>query len=127
MKSAKKSAKKDSKKSAKKDSKKGKKSRRVSKVAHGKLAKAAVFRGLKEKTESGLNKSDLTKNNEGKIVSKKRRAVGQLQYRKNGLGKFNKAVQDARKSLGYKGFVPVGGKTAKGQMLLKRAHVLYKK
>merc|ERR1712126_327694 len=41
-----------------------------SKIAKGKRAKSSVFRGTKEKTVSGLKKSDLTRNKLGKVVSK---------------------------------------------------------
>merc|ERR1711964_813818 len=47
--------------------------KRVSKFAKGKLAKLVVFRGNKEATTGGLTKSSLTKNKNGKIVSKKTR------------------------------------------------------
>nr|AFY23227.1 dinoflagellate viral nucleoprotein DVNP.10 [Hematodinium sp. SG-2012] len=130
MKKAAKKAMKSAKKSGKKSAKKGgnkKKSRRVSKIAHGKRAKASVFRGTKEKTGGGLKKSDLTRSKEGKIVSKKSQAAGRRAYQKNGLAKFTRAVAAARKSLGYTGFVPVGGKTAKGAALLKKTLGLYKK
>merc|ERR1712215_542058 len=115
-------------KKAKKSTMKGMKRRamKVSKIAKGKRAKSSVFRGTKEKTSGGLAKSDLTKSKSGKVVSKKSQAHGRKQYQKNGLAKFTKAVMAARKSLGIKGFCPVGGKTAKGQALLKKARSLYK-
>merc|ERR1711918_252138 len=47
------------------------KAMKVSKIAKGKYKKALVFRGSKEKTSGGLKKSDLIKNANGKIVSKK--------------------------------------------------------
>merc|ERR1719447_2488160 len=100
---------------------------KVSKIAKGRGAKSRVFRGSKAKTVGGLKKSDLMKNKEGKIVSKKRSAAGKKLYQKNGLGKWIKAVQQARKALGVKGMQVVGGKTAKGQALLKKARSLYKK
>merc|ERR1712215_167550 len=98
-----------------------------SKIAKGKRAKSSVFRGSKEKTSGGLKKSDLTKSKSGKVVSKKSQAHGRKQYQKNGLAKFTKAVQAARKALGIKGFVPVGGKSAKGMALLKKTRSLFKK
>ena len=49
--------------------------KRVSKFAKGKLAKLVVFRGNKEATVGGLTKSSLTKNKNGKIVSKKASAA----------------------------------------------------
>merc|ERR1712105_111809 len=97
-----------------------KKAKRVSKIAKGKRARAAVFNGRKEKTASGLKKSDLIKNKSGKIVTRKSSARG----KKN---KFMLAVIAARKALGIKGFQPCGGKTAKGQAFLKKVRSLYKK
>merc|ERR1711990_589115 len=67
---------------------KRKKAMRVSKVAKGRGAKARVMNGTKERTVGGLKKSDLTKNKQGKVVSKKSRAAGLRAYQKNGLAKF---------------------------------------
>merc|ERR1719334_1784110 len=96
------------------------KAKRVSKVAKGKYARASVFRGTKEKTYTGLKKSDLMKNKAGKIVTKKSHARGQ----KN---KWAQSCARARKALGIKGFCPFGGKTAKGKALLAKARSFYKK
>merc|ERR1711915_743400 len=82
--------------------------KRVSKIARGRGAKAKVFYGKKESTTSGLKKTDLVLNKKGKVVSKKSSAR-------------------AKKILGMKGFQIIGGKTAKGQALLKKARSLYKK
>merc|ERR1739841_209671 len=82
------------------------KAMKVSTIAKGKLAKSQVFRGTKEKTLSGLSKSDLVKSKTGKIVSKKRQAAGKVAHAKN-LKKWTTAVQQARKSLGLKGFVAI--------------------
>ena len=106
---------------------KKRKAKRVSKVAKGRGAKARVFRGSKARTSGGLKKSDLTKNRGGKIVSKKRSDIAKKRYVKNGLAKFQKAVMAARKALGIKGFQAVGGKSAKGQALLKKARSIYRK
>merc|ERR1712215_350894 len=103
------------------------KAMKKSKIAKGKRAKASVFRGTKEKTSGGLKKSDLVKSKTGKVVSKKAQANGRKVYQKNGLAKFTKAVMAARKALGIKGFQAVGGKSAKGIALLKKARSLYKK
>merc|ERR1712061_194453 len=129
-KAMKKSMKKTTKKSMKKkSSKKGgkrKKAKRVSKVAKGRGAKARVFKGSKARTSGGLKKSDLTRNKLGKVVSKKASALGKRVYQKNGIAKWIKAVVAARKSPGIKGMQVVGGKSAKGQALLKKARSLYK-
>merc|ERR1719211_179759 len=99
---------------------KRKKAMRVTKVARGRGAKARVFRGSKASTSGGLKKSDLTKNKDGRVVSKKRSLRGKRLYQKNGLAKWTRAVQQAKKSLGIKGFQIIGGKTSKGQALLKK-------
>merc|ERR1719367_53248 len=104
-----------------------KKAKRVSKIARGRGAKARVFSGQKEKTGSGLKKSDLMRNKNGKVVAKRRSAAAKKLYQRNGLGKWAKAVAQARKSMGIKGFQVIGGKTAKGQALLKKARSLFKK
>ena len=52
------------------------KAKRVSIIAKGKAARSVVFRGTKEKTASGLKKSDLMKSKTGKIVTKKSHAAG---------------------------------------------------
>merc|ERR1719361_993911 len=96
-------------------------------IAKGRGAKSRVFRGNKARTVGGLKKSDLIRNKQGKVVSKKGSAAGKRRYQKNGLGKWTKAVQGARKALGIKGFQVVGGKTTKGQALLKKARSLFKK
>merc|ERR1712218_82545 len=106
---------------------KKKKAMKVSKIARGRGAKARVFNGSKEKTTSGLKKSDLTRNKNGKVVSKKSSARAKKAYQKNGLAKWTKAVAQAKKSLGIKGFQIIGGKTSKGQALLKKARSLFRK
>merc|ERR1719481_418227 len=114
----------------KKSSKKGgmkKKAKRVSKIAKGRGAKARVFNGSKVSTVGGLKKSDLIRNKDGKVVSKKSSIRAKKAYQKNGLAKWTKAVQQAKKSLGIKGFQIIGGKTPKGQALLKKARSFYKK
>merc|ERR1719263_1743336 len=91
----------------------------VSKIAKGKMARAVVFRGTKEKTYTGLTKSDLIKNKYGKIVSKK----ASLRAKKNNYIKgWTTAVSKARKALGLKGFVAI----KKSSALYSIAKVLYK-
>merc|ERR1719504_524912 len=111
----------------KKGMKMKKKAMKKSVIAKGKRAKSSVFRGTKAKTSGGLKKSDLTKNRNGKVVSKKASEAGKKNYKRNGLAKFTKAVQAARKALGIKGFQAIGGKSAKGQALLKKARSIYRK
>merc|ERR1711862_443892 len=108
-----------------KKARKAKKAKRVSIIAKGRGAKARVWSGAKVKTGGGLKKSSLCKNKHGKIVSKKLSAQGKKAYKN--ISKFAQATKAARKALGIKGFVPVGGKTAKGQALLKKVRSLYRK
>merc|ERR1719161_2889872 len=95
------------------------KKKAVSKIAKGKLAKLVVFRGTKAKTSSGLSKTDLTENKNGKIVSKKQSANGKKAYAN--IKGWIVAVQKARKALGVKGFVAV----KKGTPLYKKAKELF--
>merc|ERR1719283_275805 len=81
-------------------------------------ARASVLKGTKEKTKTGLKKEDLMKNKNGKVVTKKSSAAGKKAYKN--VEKFAKAVKAARKALKIQGFVPIGGKTAQGQALLKK-------
>merc|ERR1712118_554798 len=90
----------------------------VSKIAKGKRARAVVFHGTKEKTYTGLTKSDLIKNSRGKIVSKK---ASLRAKRNNHIKGWYTAVQKARKALGLKGFVAI----KKGSVLYKKAKELY--
>ena len=93
--------------------------KRVSKFAKGKMAKAVVFRGNKEATLSGLTKSSLMRNKNGKIVSKKQSANGKKAYAR--IKGWTLAVTKARKALGVKGFVAV----KKGTPLYKKAKEFY--
>ena len=77
--------------------------KRVSKIAMGKMSKAVVFRGNKEKTSSGLKKTDLIKSKTGKIVSKKASAAGKRAFKN--ISGWTKAVQKARKQLKVKGLL----------------------
>merc|ERR1712087_559166 len=83
-------------------------------------AARAVWSGKIATTKGGLKKSQLMKSKSGKIVSAKKSALGKK-------SKWIQATNAARKALGIKGFQAIGGKTAKGQALLKKARSLYKK
>merc|ERR1712157_448372 len=88
-------------------------------IAKGKRARYAVFAGGKEKTATGLKKSDLMKSKTGKIVSKKAHAAGKKAY--SHIKGWTVAVQKARKDLGIKGFLAV----KKGTALYKAAKAYY--
>merc|ERR1712194_997352 len=89
-------------------------------IAKGKHGKAFVFAGTKVKTQGGSpwEKSDLHKFKSGKIVSEKATAAGKNAFKN--IAKWSGAVKQARKALGIKGFLPIGGKiTAEKQFLTK--------
>merc|ERR1719197_979168 len=86
------------------------------KVVSARLAKRHAFFGKIDKTATGLKKSDLVKNKNGKIVSKKKSALA-----KSHFGGWLAAVAKARKALNVKGFVAV----KKGTPLYKKAKELY--
>merc|ERR550525_315259 len=103
-----------------------KKAKKVSVIAKGKLARSAVFRGSKEKTQSGLTKAMLAKSKTGRIVSKKQSANSKKRYSTSGAKKWMEAFRAARKALNVKGFVPCGGKTAQGKALYAKTKALLK-
>merc|ERR1711904_595170 len=76
-------------------------------------AKHRVFKGLMEKTTSGLTKSDYMVNKRGKVVSKKQHAAGLKQP-------WMVAVIAARKALNIKGLAMV----KKGTPLYKKVKEL---
>merc|ERR1712164_87346 len=84
------------------------------KPVSAKLAKRHAFFGKIDKTASGLKKTDLVKSKTGKIVSKKKSALGKK-------SPWIAAVQKARKELKIKGFAVV----KKGTPLYKKAKELY--
>merc|ERR1712187_344014 len=99
---------------------------KVSVIAKGKRARVAVFLGTKVKTYTGLKKADLVKSKTGRIVSKKASLRAKKTFAGR-LGKWSAACAKARKALGIKGFLPVGGKTAAGKAFLAKARSFYKK
>merc|ERR1712032_1538806 len=78
------------------------KAKRVSK----RMAKAVAFRGGNTHGGTTLKKADLMKSKSGKIVSKKKSILAKKRYA-SGIGKWTKAVQEARKQLGVEGFVAI--------------------
>merc|ERR1712129_36586 len=96
-----------------------------SKIAAGKLAKALVLRGSRERTTGGLRQSQIMKNKNGKAVSKKRSEMSRKAYKGSRLEAWTKAVAAARKELGITGFVALNGKTAQGRALYAKAKANY--
>ena len=78
-----------------------------------------VWNGSRQKSRGGLQKSDLTTNKNGRLVSKKASANGKRAY-KNIRG-WTQAVSKARKALGITGFCAV----KKGTPLYKKAREFY--
>merc|ERR1740123_1610700 len=97
------------------------KAKRVSVIAKGKRAKSAVFSGKKEKTQSGLTKSSLVRNKNGKVVSKAASAASKRRYANSGIKAWANAVKAARKALNLTGFVAIGGKSPTGKALYAKA------
>merc|ERR1712008_559359 len=98
--------------------------KKVSVVARGKYAKAAVFNGRKAKTVGGLTKETLIKSKSGKIVSKAASARGKKRWAQSALKKWFDAVTQARQALGITGFCAVNGKTAQGKALYAKAKAI---
>merc|ERR550537_2055508 len=94
-----------------------------SQIAKGKRAKSSVFRGTKSKTSGGLTKDKLIKNKRGKVVSKAASAAAKK--RSSHFVAWSKAVATARKELGLKGFIAVGGKSPEGKALYAKAKAHY--
>jgi len=79
---------------------KASKPKKESKIAKGKKAKELVWKGLKEKTSTGLKKEHLVQNKFGKVVSAKKSAAAKT-------NKWAIATSRARKELGFSGFRPL--------------------
>merc|ERR1719277_2365317 len=98
------------------------KSKKVSQIARGRIAKALVFRGSKEKTVGGLTSSMLMKNKRGKIVSKRASANGKRRFQQ--IEGWVEACTTARRDLRMSGFVAVNGKTVQGKALYVKAKAM---
>merc|ERR1711974_200653 len=101
-----------------------KKAKKVSVVAKGSRAKSSVFSGRKQKTVGGLTKDGLTRNKNGKVVSKKQSAHAKKVYANSPIKAWANAVKAARRALGMTGFVAIGGKSAAGRALYSKAKSL---
>merc|ERR1719171_2494849 len=98
------------------------KSKRVSKVAKGRYAKALVLRGSKEKTVGGLRRDALFKNKRGKVGSKRASANGKRRYSQ--IEGWVEGVMAARSALRVTGFVAINGKSLIGKALYVKAKAL---
>lgn len=96
---------------------KAKKAKKAKKVGK----KWQVWNGTRERTVGGLTKKDLMVSKSGKVVSKKLASRGRSLMKKNGLGKWTKAVQQVRKEMGLTGFVAI----KKGTAFYKAVRAVY--
>merc|ERR1712185_187624 len=101
------------------------KGKRTSKIARGKLAKSQVLKGRKEKTTGGLTKDQLTRNKNGRIVSKRRSATMKKLYATSALRRWTQATKAARRALNVTGFCAMNGKTAHGKAVYAKAKAIY--
>merc|ERR1739845_275703 len=102
------------------------KEKKVSKIAKGTRARAVVFLGKKEKTGSGLKKSDLVKNKSWRIVPKKKSATAKKLFQGSKAQKWIKACTAARKELKLTGFIALN-KGPQGKALYAKAKSLFAK
>merc|ERR1719327_730660 len=98
------------------------KTKRVTKIAKARFAKALVLRGSKEKTVGGLTKEALTRNKRGRIVSKRAAANGKRAFKN--IEAWVESVVAARKALQMQGFVAINGKTVQGKALYVKSKAL---
>merc|ERR1719194_20442 len=96
-----------------------KKAKRVSGIAKGPRMRASVFAGSKEKTLTGLKKSDPIKNKRGKIVTKAQAAAGKKAYAN--ISGCTAACKKAKAQLGLTGFVAI----KKGTPVYKAAREIF--
>jgi len=99
------------------------KAKSVSKIAKGRLAKAMVLHGKKEKTVGGLTKESLIKNKRGKVVSKRKSASGKRSFKH--IESWVDSVVGARKALNVSGFVAINGASLQGKALYVKSKALY--
>merc|ERR1719229_637580 len=89
--------------------------KKASVIARGRLAKALVFRGSREKTVGGLRRDMLMRNKRGKIVSKRAAAAGRRRYVQ--IQDWVESCVEARAALRLSGFVAVNAKSIQGKAL----------
>merc|ERR1719163_2411718 len=99
-----------------------KKSKRVSKIARGRFAKALVLRGSKLKTSGGLKQEGLMRNKRGKVVSKRQSAQGKRAYAR--IEDWTDSFMAARRALNVSGFVAINGRTLQGKALYIKTKAL---
>merc|ERR1719375_809029 len=98
------------------------KKKKVSKVARGRMAKALVFKGSREKTVGGLTRETLMRNKRGKVVSKRKNAQGKRAYKN--VETWTEAFMQAREMLRVEGFHAINGKSLQGKALYYKTKAL---
>merc|ERR1719386_171529 len=98
------------------------KKKKVSKVARGRMAKALVFRGSREKTAGGLTRDSLMRNKRGKVVSKRQNAKGKRAFKN--VETWVEAFVQAHEMLRVEGFHAINGKTLQGKALYYKTKAL---
>merc|ERR1719409_2447203 len=98
------------------------KKKRISKVGRGRMAKALVFRGSKDKTVGGLTRDSLMKNKRGKVVSRRNNAMGKRAFKN--VETWTEAFMQAREMLRVEGFHAINGKTLQGKALYYKTKAL---
>jgi len=98
------------------------KKKKVSKIARGRMAKALVFRGSKEKTVGGLTRDSLMRNKRGKVVSKRNNAKGKRMFKN--IETWTEAFMQAREMLRVEGFHAINGKSLQGKALYYKTKAL---
>merc|ERR1719210_1396268 len=96
--------------------------KRVSRIARGRMAKALVFRGSREKTVGGLKRDMLMRNKWGKIVSKRASAMGRRRYVQ--IQDWVESLMEARTALRLSGFVAVNARSIQGKALYVKAKAI---
>mmetsp|Transcript_22613 Transcript_22613/g.59690 ORF Transcript_22613/g.59690 Transcript_22613/m.59690 type:complete len:132 (-) Transcript_22613:169-564(-) len=102
------------------------KAKKPSTIARGSRMYAAVFSGRKEKTYTGLTKSDLQRNSYNRIVSKRRSALAKKRYQGSQFQRWINALAVARNELNLTGFVLVNSSTVQGRALFMKARAIYR-
>ncbi|CAD7965009.1 unnamed protein product [Amoebophrya sp. A120] len=87
--------------------------------------KKALWKKKIKQTTGGVWQDQLSTNKRGKVVFTKKSNQMKSDPRGQRIAMWGMSVKAAYKALGLTGFIPCGGKTEKGQQLLKKAHEFY--
>jgi len=101
------------------------KAKKASTIARGSRMRSLVFRGSKEKTYTGLSRSDLKLSKRGKVVTKKSSAAAKKRWEGGQAQQWIRAVVSARKQLNISGFVALNSSSPQGKALYVKARAIY--